>query len=606
MNLTGMSDTQPCMQETSQALKKKFSQTALAVFAFLFFVFAGSGISAFFLRAQETKVTHSQSVLLKSADLLSLIKDIEAGQRGYLLTGKVEYLEPYYVGLEKVQIVFSELQEMAVDNPEQRQRLAQIHEQIQSRIQIAKKMVEEKRVEVEGSDRPAYQLAEGKVLMDSLVKNINEFNQAEKQSFETRSSRFQWIFWGFLVSVMGALLACFGLLRHFYMTVNDQIDLQFQMKDQLRVSQEKLAMALAVGKMGPWEYHPRTQKMLPSRSCLDRLNFGVQDFNGTLTDFLSHFPGKEQLKLQESFYKALVDKFFPDTMIQLMDDFGQERWVQFKSVLVDESNGYEEPVFLGVVVDVTESIEKESLIRQQQMSLVHTSKMAALGEMAGGIAHEINNPLAVISTKAQLLRGFLEKGNLNTELFLQGLNKIDQTIMRIAKIIRSLRSFSRESDQDPMESAHLDLIVAEALDLCQEKLKNYGIDMRIKDVPSLLIECRSTQISQILMNLVTNAFDAIEPLEDKWIEISAKVKGERVQIFVTDSGGGIPPEIAEKILDPFFTTKEVGKGTGLGLSISKGLAESHGGSLSYDPTSSHTRFVLDLPIVAKAQARKAA
>jgi signal transduction histidine kinase len=113
--------------------------------------------------------------------------------------------------------------------------------------------------------------------------------------------------------------------------------------------------------------------------------------------------------------------------------------------------------------------------------------------------------------------------------------------------------------------------------------------------PDLYVECRSVQISQILLNLVSNAHDAALGQPTRWVRISAEVAPAEVSIKVTDSGPGIPPELRPRIMEPFFTTKEFGKGTGLGLSVSKGIAEAHGGRLSYDPSARHTCFVLTLP-----------
>ncbi|HET6283919.1 MAG TPA: ATP-binding protein, partial [Polyangia bacterium] len=111
----------------------------------------------------------------------------------------------------------------------------------------------------------------------------------------------------------------------------------------------------------------------------------------------------------------------------------------------------------------------------------------------------------------------------------------------------------------------------------------------------LFVHCRSIQISQILLNLLSNAHDAVEKSAAPWVRISVDAEGAQVRIAVIDSGPGVSPALEPRIMEPFFTTKEVGKGTGLGLSVSKGIAESHGGRLSYDRSSAHTRFVLTLP-----------
>ena len=134
------------------------------------------------------------------------------------------------------------------------------------------------------------------------------------------------------------------------------------------------------------------------------------------------------------------------------------------------------------------------------------------------------------------------------------------------------------------------------MSLSNEKIAKGGIELRFREHDNVEIECRSYQIVQVMLNLINNAYDAVLSDKSAWIEISYEVTGTRLIIKVTDSGRGIPEKIAEKIMQPFYTTKAVGQGTGLGLSISKGLVEDHGGTLSYNPKSPNTQFVLELPV----------
>ena len=121
------------------------------------------------------------------------------------------------------------------------------------------------------------------------------------------------------------------------------------------------------------------------------------------------------------------------------------------------------------------------------------------------------------------------------------------------------------------------------------------IELAIDPIPEgLQAQCRSAQVAQVLLNLLSNAYDAVESQVKRWVRISVAARGDEVEIAVTDSGRGIPPKIAPRIMEPFFTTKEIGRGTGLGLSLSKGIAEAHGGRLELDSHSPETRFVLTL------------
>ena len=269
-----------------------------------------------------------------------------------------------------------------------------------------------------------------------------------------------------------------------------------------------------------------------------------------------------------------------------------------KKVVVKNDLG-ERRYLLGISEDITAAKNREILIRSQQEKLVASAKLSALGEMAGSVAHEINNPLSIINGKASRLRKAAATDRYDQATFIAELGHIELTVERIAKIVRGLRSFSRSSDHDPMVPVQISQILADTLALCQEKIKKDGVQIRLDLGKSVEIECRETQISQILMNLISNAHFAVKDLSEKWIEIKIDYFEQSIEIIVTDSGRGIPDLVAKKMMEPFFTTKPVGSGTGLGLSISRGLAAEHGGSLNYDAKGDHTSFILQLPKKSK-------
>lgn len=236
-------------------------------------------------------------------------------------------------------------------------------------------------------------------------------------------------------------------------------------------------------------------------------------------------------------------------------------------------------------------------LAEQQKLLAHSAKMSALGEMAGGIAHEINSPLAIITVRSNVLARLSQRGGLTPELVAREADLMAKTAMRIGDIIKGLRAFAREGSHDAFELASVKSMIEDALVLCQTRFKNRDVVLDVGDVSDdLLAQCRPVQITQVILNLLSNAFDAVvEAPGERWVKVAIEPRETCIEISVTDSGHGIAPEIQQKIMQPFFTTKEVGKGTGLGLSISKGIAESHRGSLELDTQSPHTRFVLRLP-----------
>ncbi len=262
--------------------------------------------------------------------------------------------------------------------------------------------------------------------------------------------------------------------------------------------------------------------------------------------------------------------------------------------------------YLGVAEDITEQNALKQTISEQQMQIVNSAKMSSLGEMAGGIAHEINNPLAIISGKVSLLKHLIGQSTIDPQKFKEEFEKIDSTVTRIATIVRGLKLFSRNSSEDPMAVANVATIVKDTLGLCGSRFKHHSVDITVVAPENLSVECRDTQISQVLLNLLSNAYDAIYDLDKKWIRIEIESVADRIQFKVTDSGAGIAPKVVEKMMDPFYTTKEVGKGTGLGLSISKGIVEAHQGRFWYDSESNNTRFVFELPNKQKERSTSSA
>lgn len=251
-----------------------------------------------------------------------------------------------------------------------------------------------------------------------------------------------------------------------------------------------------------------------------------------------------------------------------------------------------------VALDVQAKVDADSQIESQRQKLETSSKLAALGEMAGGVAHEINNPIFVITSRIQLLLLQLEKGSEAERKFKPHFDAILETCDRIVKIVRGLKYLSRNSDNESFEKISLSSLVRQAADLCALRASQTGIRLDVGPLPhDCTIEARPVQLSQVILNLLNNALDAVESSESPWVRIDVECGPGEYEISITDSGSGISQDIRARMMEPFFTTKSPDKGTGLGLSISQGIVKSHHGTLALDESALHTRFVVRLPRV---------
>lgn len=235
-------------------------------------------------------------------------------------------------------------------------------------------------------------------------------------------------------------------------------------------------------------------------------------------------------------------------------------------------------------------------VRRAQQLLLQSAKMATLGEMSTGLAHEINQPLNVMRMAVVNALKRIENGDLDVDYLQEKLKRIDAQVVRASKVVDHMRVFGRRSE---VERSLFEpwLAVEGALSLLADGMAAKGIDIRLGDPLGGVVYGHQDQLEQVLINLMVNARDVL--LEKKpaqqWISLSGERDGAWLRLFVEDSGGGIEPRLLERIFEPFFTTKPAGVGTGLGLSVSYRIVESMGGSLSVGNSVHGARFVIALP-----------
>jgi C4-dicarboxylate-specific signal transduction histidine kinase len=248
----------------------------------------------------------------------------------------------------------------------------------------------------------------------------------------------------------------------------------------------------------------------------------------------------------------------------------------------------------------------EGFRARNKVNIKNISQLASLGNMASSIAYELNSPLTLIQGFTEQIQRAQKRSTLTPEWMHKKADQILDTVDSLHRIISGLLQFSGIHDgaaiQTPEKISAVALIHG-SLEFVKERLRNHGIACKIRPIPEVTLCISVIPIKQVLLNLLSNAFEAISmgPSHGLWIEISVELEDHYVLIRMTDGGQGIPEHIALKMMEPMFTTKTNVPGAGLGLSIAKTIVEDHKGFLYFDPTHPNTSFVVKLPVAPHRQ-----
>ena len=303
---------------------------------------------------------------------------------------------------------------------------------------------------------------------------------------------------------------------------------------------------------------------------------------------------------QESFYEA-VEKSYRN-----LSDFewrgrlfsGNEelRWIMTQSIPKKQEDG--SIIWDGIVFDITRRMKKEEELEQKQKTLNHQLKLASLGELAAGVAHEINNPLAIVDSVLDRINRHKDRDDFNSEKLATMIEYASDAIKRIETITKGLGVFSRV-DASLKSEFDITEAVKTTTDLLKELYRGNSIQIKFScEEKEHIIFGNRGRLDQVLMNLVSNAKDAVSDLDQPLIVIVLKCNEINCEITVTDNGPGIPEEIQDKIFDPFFSTKEVGRGTGIGLSIANSIVHEHDGKIVLKSKPGETTFKVVFPKIS--------
>ena len=267
-----------------------------------------------------------------------------------------------------------------------------------------------------------------------------------------------------------------------------------------------------------------------------------------------------------------------------------KRFLQTYKVPTFTAEG-EPDLLIGISTDITDELASQRALELERSKSLHHAKLASLGEMSAGIAHEINNPLAIIAASLSLLRKFKDV----PEKFDSKLEAVTKAAARIEKIVKGLKKFSRSSEGNIHQNENLAAIINEVMTLVESRSSRHSVPITTEAASDLTIDCDAVEIEQVLINLINNAIDAVKDQEQRWVKIHCFESESGPTVRVIDSGEGISQAVEAKLFQPFFTTKPVGEGTGLGLSIAKGILDQHKATLTVNGEFKNTCFEIRFP-----------
>jgi PAS domain S-box-containing protein len=374
-----------------------------------------------------------------------------------------------------------------------------------------------------------------------------------------------------------------------------------RVSEALRRSETMLLMAQRLVKVDYW-----TQTEIGVATTVNSQwlapSFGVEagkDFDLSDEEYLEFVHPEDRERVADTYERQWADQGAYDIEYRLIAPDGRARYVHdIASTAAVAENG--RPMVIGTLQDITES-------KQIEQQLIQASKLATLGEMSAGLAHEINQPLNVIRMAADSCLMLKEEGEINSEFQSDQLEIISGQAQRMTEIVDHMRVFGRvDSGEviafDPAESVRAAIaMVAE-----QCRAEGIGVEAALPERPRF-VRGRPIRLEQVLLNLLSNARDAVVEaagdgapengaMGDIFVELADDGEADTLGIAVSDTGGGIPDDLLDRIFDPFFTTKEVGSGTGLGLSISYGIIAEMGGRISASNGAVGARLEISLPV----------
>lgn len=365
--------------------------------------------------------------------------------------------------------------------------------------------------------------------------------------------------------------------------IDRAISIHFDISEQKRL-QDQLEEAQRVAKIGSWSLDLQTRRLEWSKQMFELFPERIQTGPPTPEQLRMTIHPDDREEWEKTMQKSIEN--------------GKPYTMRFRSVFPDKvlwieaighglANGDGRVVVIaGTCQDISEKVENERFMEQQRLKTIQAAKLASLGEVAAGVAHEINNPLTIIKGTLPLLN----EVRADDSEFPAKMDMLNRAVIRITRIVNGLRRFSRASDGTALKPNSLAQIMNEAMVITDLTAKRFDVSVKAEVDSHAQILCDQIEIEQVIINLINNGIDAAKDSAERWVKVHIFEAGDDVVLHVIDSGSGISAHVEAKLFQPFFTTKPIGEGTGLGLSICKGILEQHKATINLNHSYIRTCF----------------
>ncbi len=362
----------------------------------------------------------------------------------------------------------------------------------------------------------------------------------------------------------------------------------------VRASEEHRFVLDVIG-VGVWKVNLKTGEQIWDRKMYQLYGLDPQTFSIDYNSWKQLLTPESRASVDEGLSRILQGSDTFSSNLEIVKATGEKIILGSRGQVGRNKAG--EPVMIyGINWDRTKEIELEKNLEIEKAKTLHTAKLASIGQLAAGVGHEINNPLAIVSGLITMTEHMLEAGANPSEIS-DKFRKMESSVIRISNIVKGLRTFAR-SDKNEVTEFDPFTMVSETVDFLKEIYVREGVIISLEQIKRpVAIKANRGRLEQVLVNLLSNAKDASVGKPERKINVFVTADSEELEIVVKDNGSGIRPEIREKIFEPFFTTKDVNLGTGIGLSLVNTIVKEHDGKIELNSeVGKGTEFSVKLPV----------